>query len=90
MHPEKHREIASKGGHAAQAGGRCHVFTSEEARAAGKKGGAAILAKRGPGYFAEIGRRGGQGRARNANQLPFDYADPEPDTERSPAAEPAE
>lgn len=39
MDPEKQREIASKGGHAAHEKGTAHEFTSEEARAAGRKGG---------------------------------------------------
>jgi len=37
MSPEKKKEIASMGGRAAHACGRAHQFTSEEARAAGKK-----------------------------------------------------
>jgi general stress protein YciG len=37
----KRREIARKGGQAAQARGTAHQFTSAEARAAGRKGGAA-------------------------------------------------
>jgi len=37
MTPEKKREIASLGGRAAHASGRAHQFTTEEARAAGKK-----------------------------------------------------
>ncbi len=37
MSPEKKREIASLGGRAAHAAGRAHQFSSEEARAAGKK-----------------------------------------------------
>lgn len=37
MSPEKKREIASMGGRAAHACGRAHQFSSEEARAAGKK-----------------------------------------------------
>ena len=37
MTPEKKREIASLGGRAAHASGRAHQFSSEEARAAGKK-----------------------------------------------------
>jgi uncharacterized protein len=41
MDPEKQREIASKGGHAAHAKGTAHEFTSEEAREAGRKGGRA-------------------------------------------------
>ena len=37
MSPEKKREIAGMGGRAAHATGRAHQFTTEEARAAGKK-----------------------------------------------------
>jgi uncharacterized protein len=37
MSPEKKKEIASMGGRAAHACGRAHQFSSEEARAAGKK-----------------------------------------------------
>lgn len=39
MSPEKQREIASKGGRAAHLKGTAHEWTSEEARAAGRKGG---------------------------------------------------
>jgi hypothetical protein len=46
MDPEKQREIASKGGKAAHQKGTAHEFTSEEARVAGRKGGAASRAKR--------------------------------------------
>ncbi|WP_159017506.1 KGG domain-containing protein [Cognatiluteimonas profundi] len=41
MNPEQQREIASEGGRAAHASGHAHEFTSEEARAAGRKGGEA-------------------------------------------------
>ncbi len=37
MTPEKKREIAGMGGRAAHASGRAHQFSTEEARAAGKK-----------------------------------------------------
>ena len=37
--PKRQREIASKGGKAAQATGTAHRFTSEEAQAAGRVGG---------------------------------------------------
>lgn len=40
MDPEKQREIASKGGRAAHSLGTAHEWTSDEARAAGRKGGA--------------------------------------------------
>ena len=41
MDSEKQREIASKGGRKAHELGTAHVFTSEEAREAGRKGGKA-------------------------------------------------
>jgi uncharacterized protein len=49
MDPQKQREIASKGGKAAHQKGTAHEFTSEEARVAGRKGGAASRAKRSQG-----------------------------------------
>ena len=39
MAQDKQREIASKGGRAAHLKGTAHEWTSEEARAAGRKGG---------------------------------------------------
>jgi general stress protein YciG len=39
MATEKQREIASKGGRAAHIKGTAHEWTSDEARAAGRKGG---------------------------------------------------
>lgn len=48
MDRAKVAEIASKGGKMAHAVGTAHKFTSEEARAAGKKGGIAPHARRGP------------------------------------------
>ncbi|UYZ58965.1 KGG domain-containing protein [Hymenobacter latericus] len=41
MDPEQQRRIASEGGKASHASGRGHEWTSEEARAAGRKGGQA-------------------------------------------------
>ncbi len=41
MDQEKQRKIASMGGKAAHQAGTAHEFTSEEARAAGRKGGQA-------------------------------------------------
>lgn len=41
MDPKKQREIASKGGRAAHAQRTAHEWNSEEARQAGRKGGAA-------------------------------------------------
>lgn len=37
MDPQKQREIASQGGRAAHRSGNAHQFTSDEARAAGRK-----------------------------------------------------
>jgi general stress protein YciG len=37
MDPQRQREIASLGGRAAHQSGHAHEFTTEEARAAGKK-----------------------------------------------------
>lgn len=39
MDKDKQREIASKGGKAAHKQGKAHTWTSEEAAAAGRKGG---------------------------------------------------
>jgi len=47
MDPAKHRLIASQGGKASHESGRGHRFTSEKARAAGRKGGR-VLGKRHP------------------------------------------
>jgi general stress protein YciG len=39
MSPDRRREIASLGGHCAHACGRAQTWSSEEAQAAGRKGG---------------------------------------------------
>lgn len=41
MTPEKRRELSSRGGKASHATGKAHRFTTEEAKAAGRKGGLA-------------------------------------------------
>jgi general stress protein YciG len=46
MDPQRQREIASEGGRAAHLKGTAHEFTSEEARAAGRKGATARWQKR--------------------------------------------
>ena len=51
------QQLASNGGMIAQANGLAHRFSSESARLAGRKGGAAVSADR--SYMAELGRRGG-------------------------------
>jgi general stress protein YciG len=60
MDPAQQRAIASKGGKAAHAQGRAHEFSSEEAKAAGRAGGAAV--SRDSAHMAEIGRKGGRAR----------------------------
>ena len=45
MDPQKQKEISRKGGKAAHSAGTAHEFTSEEARAAGRKGGMATSRK---------------------------------------------
>ena len=61
--PERQREIASRGGKAAHAQGKAHEFASgEEARAAGRKGGATIAQDR--EHMARIGALGGKARAK--------------------------
>lgn len=57
MNPATHRELARAGGIAAHAHGLAHQFTPEQAREAGKKGGAKTAANR--EHMAEIGRKGG-------------------------------
>lgn len=55
MDQTKLRELASKGGKAAHAVGKAHKFTTEEAQAAGRKGGL----KHSKEHLAAIGRKGG-------------------------------
>ncbi len=58
--PEQRKEIARKGGRAAQKRGRAHQFGSEDAREAGKKGGAKVSQDR--AHMARIGAKGGRVR----------------------------
>jgi general stress protein YciG len=60
MDPERQRQIASQGGRTAHERGTAHQFTVDEARAAGRKGGAAVSLNR--DHMAKIGRLGGQQR----------------------------
>lgn len=61
MNTERQREIARKGGKAAHEKGTAHEFTSEEARAAGRKGGERVSADR--SHMSRIGRLGGRSSA---------------------------
>ncbi len=58
MDVARQRAIASAGGRAAHAKGTAHEFTSDEARAAGRKGGEAVSRNR--EHMAAIGRVGGR------------------------------
>ena len=78
MDPQRQRQIASQGGRAAHQQGTAHEFNSEEARAAGRKGGEAVSKNR--AHMSEIGRKGGEasggGRgARRGNQDQHDQVE---------------
>ena len=68
MDAQKQKEIARKGGRAAHEKGTAHEFTTDEARAAGRKGGERVSVNR--QHMAEIGRMGGRSSAgrRQANR----------------------
>jgi general stress protein YciG len=66
MSAERQKEIARKGGKAAHARGKAHEFTTEEARAAGRKGGERVSLNR--SHMAAIGRIGGQRSSRKLAQ----------------------
>lgn len=55
--PERQRAIASQGGKAAHQHGVAHIWTQEEAKRAGKKGG--IVVSQDKKHMKEIGRKGG-------------------------------
>lgn len=57
MDKDKQREIAAAGGRAAHLRGSAHQFDSEEARAAGRKGGLAVSQNR--EHMRTIGKVGG-------------------------------
>jgi general stress protein YciG len=71
MDSQRQREIARKGGRAAHEKGTAHQFTSDEARAAGRKGGERVSQDR--SHMANIGRMGGRrsaGRRQAAKSNP--------------------
>jgi hypothetical protein len=64
MEPEARRRLASAGGREVQRRGTAHRFNSAaEAQAAGRLGGAVVLAVHGLEHFRRLGRRGGLARA---------------------------
>ena len=103
MDTEKQREIARKGGRAAHEKGTAHEFTSDEARAAGRKGGERVSANR--EHMSRIGRLGGKmsagrrtgpggdgqgGNGREPGQAErTSHAEPELDNGAPPAAQSA-
>ena len=89
MDTEKQREIARKGGRAAHEKGTAHEFTSDEARAAGRKGGERVSANR--EHMSRIGRLGGKTSAgrRQVGSGNGNGSDLEPgQAERAPHAQP--
>ena len=67
MDKEKQRQIASLGGQAAHQKGLAHEFTPEEAREAGRKGGAAVSRNR--EHMASIGQKGGAAVSRDRRHM---------------------
>ena len=63
MDPARQRAIARQGGKAAHETGTAHEFDTEEARAAGRKGGETVSQDR--EHMAEIGRKGGEHSHKN-------------------------
>jgi general stress protein YciG len=84
MDQKKQREIARRGGLAAQALGTAHRFSPEEARQAGRKGGEAVSGNR--QHMASIGRRGGVAR----HALRKAQAQPGAGNPQAPSAIPAD
>lgn len=64
MDPEKQKMLAARGGRAAHLKGTAHKFTSDEARAAGRKGGLSVSAD--TEHMAEIGKKGGKAKSAKA------------------------
>ena len=66
MDQSKQKEIASKGGRAAHEKGTAHQWSSDEARAAGRKGGERVSQNR--EHMSAIGRRGGEARGQRSKR----------------------
>lgn len=64
MSQEQRQQLARLGGKTAHKLGRAHVFTVEEAQAAGRKGGRTI--SQNSEHMAQIGRNGGNRRWRGS------------------------
>lgn len=70
MTAEERSRIASLGGVAAQRRGTAHRYTTEEARAAGRKGGERVSADR--AHMSAIGRLGGKRSAATRQGMRID------------------
>lgn len=66
MNPEQLFLIRRMGGQAAHASGLAHEFTQDEAREAGRKGGASVSRNR--AHMAAIGRKGALARKAKAEK----------------------
>ncbi len=89
MDQQKQREIASRGGRAAHRRGTAHQFTTEEAAAAGRKGGQSVSRNR--EHMAKIGRKGGLATHKRNPGFPSDKSSNQPATaENASANRPAE
>ena len=60
MDPQRRRAVAARGGKTAHTRGTARVWSPEEAREAGRKGGAAMARDR--EHMSEIGKEGGRVR----------------------------
>lgn len=60
MAPDRQKAIASLGGRTAHRLGVAHEFSSEEASAAGRRGGTKVASI--PGHMAALGRKGAKAR----------------------------
>jgi general stress protein YciG len=83
MDPEQRRVVASRGGKAAHAIGRRHRFTSEEARAAGRKGGTKV--SRDHEHMAELGPKSGLTRRSGPQRMMTAAPTTDADQTSSPA-----
>jgi len=70
MAPEKRQEVARLGGQTAHQRGTGYIFTQEQQRKGGKKGGLAVSRNR--THMAAIGRKGGA-NARSARAKTKDH-----------------
>jgi len=85
MDPQKQKDIARKGGKAAHEKGTAHEFTSDEARAAGRKGGERVSADR--NHMSRIGRLGGKTSAGRRQTAPRESASSAPGTDQADRSE---